>query len=46
MHELKNARLLFAIGKANVTITFEKALKRCNEVLQDIMNKPGQPLAD
>ena len=34
MQELKNARLLFAIGKANVTITFEKALKRCNEVLK------------
>lgn len=34
MQELKNARLLFAIGKANVTITFEKALNRCNEVLK------------
>lgn len=46
IQELKNTRLLFAIGKANVTITFEKALKRCKEVLQDTMNKPGQPLAE
>jgi sulfate permease, SulP family len=38
MQEFKNARLLFAIGKANVTVTFEKALKRCNEVLQDTKN--------
>jgi len=31
--ELKDARLLFAIGKANVTDNFEAALKRCKEVL-------------
>lgn len=31
--ELKKARLLFKIGKANVTDTFEKALKRSNEIL-------------
>jgi SulP family sulfate permease len=31
--ELKESRLLFAIGKANVTDSFEAALKRCNEVL-------------
>ena len=30
--ELKESRLLFAIGKANVTDSFEAALKRCNEV--------------
>jgi SulP family sulfate permease len=35
MEELKDARLLFAIGKANVTGSFEEALKRCNEVLND-----------
>jgi SulP family sulfate permease len=33
MEELKNSRLLFAIGKANVTDNFETALKRCREVL-------------
>ena len=31
--ELKKARLLFQIGKANVTDTFEKALKRSHEIL-------------
>jgi SulP family sulfate permease len=31
--ELQNARLLFAIGKANVTDSFEASLKRCKEVL-------------
>ena len=31
--ELKESRLLFAIGKANVTDSFEAALKRCNEIL-------------
>jgi len=33
MEELKNARLLFAIGKANVTQSFQEALERCGEVL-------------
>lgn len=33
--ELKKARLLFKIGKANVTDTFEKALKRSNVILDD-----------
>ncbi|MDB5136316.1 MAG: sodium-independent anion transporter [Mucilaginibacter sp.] len=33
MAELKKTRLLFQIGKANVTDTFEKAIKRSNEVL-------------
>jgi len=31
--ELREARLLFAIGKANVTDSFEASLKRCKEVL-------------
>ncbi len=35
MKELKDARLLFAIGKANVTDTFEKALRRCNQLLSE-----------
>jgi len=30
---LKDARLLFAIGKANVTTTFDAAVKRCDEIL-------------
>lgn len=33
MEELKDSRLLFKIGKANVTQTFEEALKRCNVIL-------------
>jgi SulP family sulfate permease len=33
MTELKKARLLFQIGKANITDTFEKAIKRSNEIL-------------
>ena len=33
MAELKDARLLFAIGKANVTDTFDEALKRCRIIL-------------
>ncbi|HZX58490.1 MAG TPA: SulP family inorganic anion transporter, partial [Mucilaginibacter sp.] len=33
MAELQKARLLFQIGKANVTDTFENALKRTNEIL-------------
>jgi SulP family sulfate permease len=36
LSELRKARLLFQIGKANVTDTFEKALKRTNELLQSI----------
>ncbi len=35
MDELNRARLLFQIGKANVTPTFEKALERTNEILKD-----------
>jgi len=33
MMELKKARLLFQIGKANITGTFEKAIKRSKEIL-------------
>jgi SulP family sulfate permease len=33
MTALKDARLLFAIGKANVTVSFEEALKRSRAVL-------------
>lgn len=33
--ELKAARLLFAIGKANVTDSFDKALKRADEILSE-----------
>jgi len=36
MTELRKARLVFHIGKANVTDTFEKAIQRSNEILQDI----------
>jgi len=34
MQALKDARLLFAIGKANVTDTFEKALERSRTLLE------------
>lgn len=33
--ELKKTRLLFAIGKANVTDTFEEALERCSDILKE-----------
>ncbi|MBK8089167.1 MAG: sulfate permease [Chitinophagaceae bacterium] len=36
LKELKDARLLFAIGKANVTDSFEKALERCNAILAEL----------
>jgi len=35
LKELEDTRLLFAIGKANVTDSFEEALKRCREILSD-----------
>jgi SulP family sulfate permease len=35
MEELKKTRLLFAIGKANVTDSFADAIKRCNTVLHE-----------
>lgn len=36
MNELKDARLLFAIGKANVTDTFVEALNRSKNILSDL----------
>ncbi len=35
MGELKDSRLLFAIGKANVTDTFDEALQRCRNILSE-----------
>ncbi len=35
MDELRSARLLFAIGKANITDSFESAMKRSHEVMAD-----------
>lgn len=37
--ELKKSRLLFQIGKANVTDTFEKAVKRADEILRDQLRR-------
>lgn len=39
MGELKKSRLVFAIGKANIAGTFEKALERCHVILNDRMHK-------
>ncbi|MEO6960868.1 MAG: SulP family inorganic anion transporter [Puia sp.] len=39
MKELKDARLLFAIGKANVTRSLEESLKRCSEILSAAGNE-------
>ena len=36
MNELRDARLLFAIGKANVTDTFVEALNRSKNILSDL----------
>jgi SulP family sulfate permease len=33
--ELQNSRLLFAIGKGNVTDTFEKALEKAEQIMND-----------
>ena len=35
LQELEDTRLLFAIGRANVTDSFEKALERCQDLLAD-----------
>jgi len=35
MEELKEARLVFAIGKANITDTFEDAIQRSKVILLD-----------
>lgn len=40
-NELRKARLLFAIGKANVTETFEQALERCRQLQTDAILKTG-----
>jgi sulfate permease, SulP family len=34
LKELKDARLLFAIGRANITNTFSEALQRCYKILE------------
>lgn len=39
MNELKDARLLFAIGKANVTYTFSAAVERCRTLIKDRAGK-------
>ena len=44
--ELKNARLLFAIGKANVTLTFEGAMERCHAILADPFHQKVSPVTD
>jgi SulP family sulfate permease len=36
MQELKSARLLFAIGKANVTTTFPAAVERSRALMQEM----------
>jgi len=36
MEQLKKSRLVFAIGKSNITDTFEDALKRCRVILDDM----------
>jgi sulfate permease, SulP family len=36
MDELKKSRLVFAIGKANITDSFDKALIRCRVILDDM----------
>ncbi|MEO5501296.1 MAG: hypothetical protein ABIR31_07630 [Ginsengibacter sp.] len=38
MKELKNARLLFAIGKDNVSATFENAIARAGVLIGEISN--------
>ncbi len=46
MKELQDARLLFSIGKGNVTDSFEEALSRGIVLLQDTKNNKNIPLAD
>jgi hypothetical protein len=36
---LKKSRLVFAIGKANIAGSFEKALERCHVILSDMAQK-------
>ena len=35
INELVKARLMFQIGKANITDTYEKAVKRSREVIEE-----------
>ena len=44
--ELQDARLLFAIGKANVTTSFKDALSRSIVLLKDTATNKNIPLAD
>jgi len=44
--ELQVARLLFSIGKANVTNSFEEALSRSSVLLQDMQFNKNTPTAD
>jgi sulfate permease, SulP family len=46
MKELQEARLLFAIGKGNVTNSFEEALSRSYVLLKDMQFKKNMPIAD
>ena len=43
MQELQDTRLLFAIGKANITDTFEEALQRSQTLLNDVTPKQPTP---
>lgn len=46
MKELQDARLLFSIGKANVTSSFQEALSRSSVLLQDMRGNKNTPIAD
>ena len=41
MKELQDTRLLFSIGKANVTGTFINALERSTDILTDLAHTGG-----
>ena len=44
MAELKKARLLFAVGKANITSTLPEAIERSKQILQDFALKGNKKL--
>jgi SulP family sulfate permease len=46
LKELQDARLVFSIGKANVTNSFEEALSRSRVLLQDREGNKDMPMAD
>ena len=46
MQELRKARLLFAIGKANVTDTFEQAIQRSIQILDEKKHSTSAQKAD